>query len=114
MKYPLIKKLGLYILDKESAISVVDVIHAEDLEVLLENATVVYGNINRVGSTFKNKNEIKFFHNREHDDTHKALLIAIEPIEQKKVTISRDALEAALKKTGSFYNPEKLAKELGL
>jgi len=113
-KYPLVSKLGLYILDKESAIGVVDVIHAEDLEQLLEKSTVVYGNINQVGSTFEKENNIKFFHYRQDDDTHKALLIAIEPIEQKKVTITRDALEAALKKTGSFYDPEALAKELGL
>lgn len=116
MKYPLIEKLGLYVLDKQSAIGVVDVIHAEDLEVLLENATVVYGNINRVGSTFKNKNEIKFFHNREHDDTHKALLIAIEPLEQKKVTITRDDLKEAIKKTKFIAGgyADALAKELGL
>lgn len=40
MKYPLISKLGLYILEKDNNI---DYIHADDLEVLLEKAIVVYG-----------------------------------------------------------------------
>ena len=108
MKYPLISKLGLYILDKESAIGVVDVIHAEDLEQLLEKSTVVYG--------FKSETNGKFLFGEaiNGDDDLKALLIAIEPIEQKKVTITRDDLAAAIKRSGSFYSAESLAKELGL
>ncbi len=116
MKYPLIRKLGLYVLSKPDGI---DYIHAEDLEQVLEKATVVYGNINQVGSTFKKENDIKFFHNRQHDDTHKALLIAIEPLEEKKVTITKKQLADIEHKFLNTHNPScdligYISKELGL
>lgn len=112
-KYPLIEKLGLYILDKESAIGVVDVIHAEDLEVLLENATVVYGQ--KYFDSDNSKNGWRVGEDFSWQ-THKALLIAIEPLEQKKVTITREDLKEAIKKTNSFSGnyANALAKELGL
>ena len=106
-KYPLIEKLGSYILDKESAIGVVDVIHAEDLEVLLENAIVVYGRTDSM--MFSAQDE-------EVGDTHKALLIGIEPIEQKKVTITKEDLENALYASGNLTDVsfKNLCEELGL
>jgi len=47
-KYPLISKLPLYVLDKKSAIGVVDVIHAEDLEQLLEKAREKMINLDKI------------------------------------------------------------------
>ena len=119
-KYPLISKLGLYILDKESAIGVVDVIHAEDLEMLLENATVVYQKrtpskkepYSIVWSTYENDDAAI-----DYESTgYKALLIGIEPIEQKKVTISKADLENALHASGNLSDVSfnNLCKELGL
>ena len=108
-EYPLISKLPLYVLDKGG----IDYVHAEDLEQLLQNATVVHGSI------VKHKDEYEWAQDFNQGDTHKALLLAIEPIEQKKVTITRADLEKVVAR-GIREKVEAddvlgfLVKELGL
>lgn len=84
--YPLIKKLGLDY--EETCYPGFGV----KLERLLQNATVVYGSI------VKHKDEYEWAQDLTEGDTHKALLLAIEPIEQKKVTITRADLERVINK----------------
>ena len=105
--YPLIKKLGL---DYEETCYPDFGIK---LERLLQNATVVYGSI------VKHKDEYEWAQDLTKGDTHKALLLAIEPIEQKKVTITRADLEKVVAR-GIREKVEAddvlgfLVKELGL
>lgn len=105
-EYPLIKKLGL---DYEETCYPDFGIK---LERLLQNATVVYGSI------VKHKDEYEWAQDFKEGDTHKALLLAIEPIEQKKVTITRKQLLDALDAEGYDHTdakmPNKLANRLGL
>ncbi len=104
--YPLIKKLGLEAVNAEFFNGNTNVVNAYELENLLQNSTVVYGYKEESGDQW-------FATDRFSSDTHKALLIAIEPIEEKKVMVARADLEKAYKSAGnlSFF---AIAKELGL
>ena len=110
MKYPLIEKLKISICDSDELQFETRVVCADDLENLLESATVVYGQ--KYVDTDNSKNGWRVGEDFSWQ-THKALLLAIEPIEQKKVTITRDDLETAYKNSGSL-SFQALTKELGL
>lgn len=104
--YPLIKKLGLDY--EETCYPDFGV----KLERLLQNATVVYSKYQNITSSWD-------MNGYANANTHKALLLAIEPIEQKKVTITRADLEKIVAR-GIREKVEAddvlgfLAKELGL
>lgn len=103
-QYPLIKKLGLKTFDTQRMIG--DVVRARNLEQLLQNATVVY----------THEQHDAWYLESYESQTHKALLLAIEPIEQKKVTITRDDLENIFNKKVPLGVSaiDFLSKELGL
>lgn len=106
MKYPLIEKLGLRIHSEVTT----KYVYASSLENLLQKATVVYGSLDH------NPAEYGWSTHKTIGDTHKALLIAIEPTEEKKVTISRADLVNAFNKAvlGRGECIDHLIKELGL
>lgn len=112
-QYPLIEKLWLHVHNlpveiKTTYTSCNDFVAAYALEALLQNATVVYGT---KGNMFWSTDKSGMPKAMET-----ALLLAIEPIEQKKVTITRADLEKAFNKAvlGRGECIDHLIKELGL
>lgn len=90
-KFPMIEKIGLSVFG-------MDVIKAEDLESLLQSAKVVYG------SPDTPSDQLAWSNTQLDCDTHKALLLAVEPI--KKKTKAEAALELLerLAKDPAYYS----------
>ena len=99
----LIKKLGLRVFENDNGIRGVD---TTDLEELLQNATVVYGR--KSDETWVLTEKLNPL-----TDTHKFLIFSIEPLEAKKVTVTKVYLEEAFF-GHSIADIEYIAKKLGL
>lgn len=85
-KFKNIEKLGLDLLYAYQCDKKATVIHAEDLENLLQSAQEVYGHVKQGKPNYWGPKE-----NGQFDDTHTALIIGITPI--KKKTKAEAALE---------------------
>lgn len=108
-KFPMIEQLGLNL--HEAIPGWKEFIIASDLETLLEKGQRVYASELKSWQWSKDK---------EYSDTHTALLVNVQPIIAKEVTITREKLAEAWNKHKMFTDAhssllfEKIVEELGL
>lgn len=84
-KYPLIEKMGLKVAKVDAGeVHWHEAVNATDLQAVLEKATVVYGSDEMKVSK---ENYHGWYNEEVKGDTHKALLICVEPIKKEPAKI---------------------------
>lgn len=97
-KFKMIEKLGLEIIAPYRA-SGTEMVRAEDLEDLLQSAQVVYG------SPDTPRDQLAWSNTQLGCDTHKAFLLAVEPLKkQTKAEAALEFVESLAKDTTKFWN----------
>lgn len=101
-----IEKLGIDLLYAYQCDEKSTVIHAEDLEHILQSAQVVYG------SPDTPSDQLAWSNTQLDCDTHKAFLLAVEPIKKKtKAEAALELLERLAKDCDKLIQPEWHVKE---